>query len=284
MLIFFLVDLVDTRLHFASSPQVRNQGSCQQLSSENVHHDNTLSMQRYGNQISRLSSISQSRLPDDDMMHVNQLNVTQTQSGSPGTIFYSHSPDHDREEHHSQNHGEDPSNGVNANSKFQESLNDTDSLPDFVSLVYHEPQPNSHNSSINPMSRGPKVQSSYPQYSSMLPPPPLPPMARPVAIIRSTGDLSVANSPPNSVTSPHSGTPIPSPHHHDQIESASSSAVDTPNNQTSPPLSPQNQSDISIERHNKSGLARITSPYLSSSGRDYPFNHFHPQHNQVSLF
>ncbi|XP_053967678.1 uncharacterized protein LOC128869194 isoform X1 [Anastrepha ludens] len=45
--------------------------------------------------------------------------------------------------------------------------------------------------------------SHYQQYSTMLPPPPLPPMARPVAIIRSTGDLTMVESPPSSVTPPN---------------------------------------------------------------------------------
>lgn len=61
-------------------------------------------------------------------------------------------------------------------------------------------------------SRNPKLSSEapsapathYQQYSTMLPPPPLPPMARPVAIIRSTGDLVMVESPPSSATSPNS--------------------------------------------------------------------------------
>ncbi|XP_036231744.1 uncharacterized protein NfI isoform X2 [Bactrocera oleae] len=54
-------------------------------------------------------------------------------------------------------------------------------------------------------SAAPSVQAShYQQYSTMLPPPPLPPMARPVAIIRSTGDLTMVESPPSSATPPNS--------------------------------------------------------------------------------
>lgn len=56
------------------------------------------------------------------------------------------------------------------------------------------------------LSRSPKA-TQYGQYSAMLPPPPLPPMARPVAIIRSTADL--AGSPPASVTPPDD---VSSPH------------------------------------------------------------------------
>lgn len=269
-------------MHFSNSPLIHNNGNNQSIATNNAHND-TLTVQRYGNQSSRLSNNNHNRMSDDDMMQINQSNLAHShpQSGSPGTIFYSHSPEHDRGDSHSQHHVDDSSNNAQTNAKYQETLNETDSLPDFVSLVYQETHSNSHNSNINSMVRSPKVQASYPQYSSMLPPPPLPPMARPVAIIRSTGDLSIANSPPNSVTSPLSGTPIPSPHHHDQTESVSSSATTTTFSQTSPPLSPQSQSDVVNERNNKTGLTRITSPYLSTTSRDYPFNHFHPQHNQV---
>ncbi|XP_023158707.1 uncharacterized protein LOC101462555 isoform X3 [Ceratitis capitata] len=65
-----------------------------------------------------------------------------------------------------------------------------------------------------PINRNPKLSSSavssvhtpshFQQYSTMLPPPPLPPMARPVAIIRSTGDLMMVEHPPSSVTPPNS--------------------------------------------------------------------------------
>ncbi|KAL4706662.1 hypothetical protein ACJJTC_005047, partial [Scirpophaga incertulas] len=62
-----------------------------------------------------------------------------------------------------------------------------DSLGDFVTFVCQEPPADVQQLQVHGLSRSPK-----PTYfsSSMLPPPPLPPMARPVAIIRSTGDYT----------------------------------------------------------------------------------------------
>lgn len=68
----------------------------------------------------------------------------------------------------------------------------------------------------------------------MLPPPPLPPMARPVAIIRSTGDLSIINSPPTSITPP-SVNNMSSPHQPEQHIGESSEMANA-----SPPMSPHN--------------------------------------------
>lgn len=81
--------------------------------------------------------------------------------------------------------------------------------------------------------RSSSPKSHYSQYSSMLPPPPLPPMARPVAIIRSTGDLSIINSPPASITPPTVNS-MSSPH---QSEHMGDNA-DMGN--ASPPMSPHN--------------------------------------------
>lgn len=67
----------------------------------------------------------------------------------------------------------------------------------------------------------------------MLPPPPLPPMARPVAIIRSTGDLSIINSPPASITPPTVNS-MSSPHQSEHMGESG----DMGNN--SPPMSPHN--------------------------------------------
>lgn len=108
------------------------------------------------------------------------------------------------------------------------------------------------------LSRSPK-----PQYfpSTMLPPPPLPPMARPVALIRSTVDASMtvgANSPPASITPPCSET---------------STAEDVPDISSSPPLSPGRHGDRRKSPSQRSSVPP-TSPY--SPNRDY-FNHFHGQ-------
>lgn len=111
----------------------------------------------------------------------------------------------------------------------------------------------------NSMTRSPK-----PQYfpSAMLPPPPLPPMARPVAIIRSTGDVTMSNnSPPTSITPP---------------VNEASPGNEVPELNASPPLSPSSQ-----DRRKSPSQRSIptSSPY--SPNRDYAFNHFHPQPGHV---
>lgn len=110
------------------------------------------------------------------------------------------------------------------------------------------------------MPRSPKSQY-FP--STMLPPPPLPPMARPVAIIRSTGDVTMSNtnSPPSSITPPLNET---------------SPGNEVPELNTSPPLSPS-----SHDRRKSPSQRSIptSSPY--SPNRDYAFNHFHPQPGHV---
>lgn len=90
------------------------------------------------------------------------------------------------------------------------------------------------------------------------------PMARPVAIIRSS-DLSMVNSPPTPITPP---TSISSPHQ-DHQEAQQQHMSDINN---SPPESPQAQME-------RKGLSRISSPYATT--RDYAFNHFHGQQTQV---
>lgn len=113
------------------------------------------------------------------------------------------------------------------------------------------------------ISRSPK-----PQYfqSTMLPPPPLPPMARPVAIIRSTGDVTMSgnNSPPASITPPGS-------------ESGVSPADDVPEISPSPPLSPGSHDRRKSPSQRNS--VPTSSPY--SPNRDYSFNHFHGQPGHV---
>ncbi|XP_073958936.1 nuclear factor I isoform X3 [Choristoneura fumiferana] len=82
-----------------------------------------------------------------------------------------------------------------------------DSLGDFVTFVCQEPT-DIQQLQVHSLSRSPK-----PAYfsSSMLPPPPLPPMARPVAIIRSTGNhcsredyMALSSMPPSELSSPPS--------------------------------------------------------------------------------
>ncbi|XP_045507412.1 nuclear factor 1 B-type isoform X3 [Colias croceus] len=86
-----------------------------------------------------------------------------------------------------------------------------DSLGDFVTFVCQEPPTDVQQLQVHSLSRSPK-----PAYfsSSMLPPPPLPPMARPVAIIRSTASELGAGvgSPSPEVRSPSGSPRRRSPH------------------------------------------------------------------------
>ncbi|XP_017782274.1 PREDICTED: nuclear factor 1 X-type [Nicrophorus vespilloides] len=163
-----------------------------------------------------------------------------SQSTSPSTLFYQHSP----ESHQHQHQVKYPENGH-------------DTLSDFVTFVCQETDNSSQNSQMQAnLSRSPKSQ----YFPSMLPPPPLPPMARPVAIIRSTNDVTMSgtHSPPVSITPPVSET---------------SPVDEVPEIIASPPLSPKNQ-----ERRNSPSQRNsipTTSPY--SPNRDYAFNHFHGQ-------
>ncbi|KAK4871717.1 hypothetical protein RN001_015841 [Aquatica leii] len=165
-----------------------------------------------------------------------------SQAASPSTLFYQHSP----EPHHQhQNQVKYPENGH-------------DTLSDFVTFVCQETENSQQSAQMqSSMSRSPKSQY-FP--STMLPPPPLPPMARPVAIIRSTGDVTMSgtNSPPASITPPGS---------------EASPANDVPELSSSPPLSPGSQDRRKSPSQRNS--VPTSSPY--SPNRDYSFNHFHPQ-------
>lgn len=98
----------------------------------------------------------------------------------------------------------------------------------------------------------------------MLPPPPLPPMARPVAIIRSTSDVPMGNnSPPETITPPCKET-TPA----DEVLEISSS----------PPLSPGSH------EHRKSPSQRnaVQQNNQYSPSREYSLGHFHGQTGHVS--
>lgn len=229
----------------------------------NPGHD-SLSIQRYATHpAARLVSVSQSR-QDEVLLHQQPQHGALTQQAvSPGSVFYQHSPsasDVNAGDNHNQDgDGNGPSSGPNG--KYSEcQTNGHDTLSDFVTFVCQESEQGGQNQNHR---NSPKSQQ-YPQYNTMLPPPPLPPMARPVAIIRSS-DLSMVNSPPASITPP---TTMSSPHQEHQDSHMGQNDVNQ-----SPPLSPQSQMD-------RKGLTRITSPY--SNGRDYAFNHFHTQQTQVS--
>lgn len=118
-----------------------------------------------------------------------------------------------------------------------------------------------------------KFSQYYP--SSMLPPPPPAPMARPVAIIRSTGELtaSSANSPPNAAGAP--GGAVSSPTDPSDLAqdaqmaaaglvvgSACQTSVGDPSGRKSP------------------ARILVTAPHTS---REYTFAHFHSQPGQVRI-
>lgn len=110
----------------------------------------------------------------------------------------------------------------------------------------------------------------FPQYypSSMLPPPPPAPMARPVAIIRSTGELATtASSPPTSSTSPTD--PAELGPNQEQINAAATVGL------------VGSACQNSVESAGRKSPARIlVTPHTS---REYTFAHFHSQPGQVNL-
>lgn len=227
----------------------------------NPGHD-SLSLQRYATHpAARLVSVSQSR-QDEVLLHQHQQHSALTQQAvSPGSVFYQHSPSasdvNSGDNHNQEGDGGGSSSGPNG--KYSEcQTNGHDTLSDFVTFVCQETEQGQNQNHRN----SPKSQQ-YPQYNTMLPPPPLPPMARPVAIIRSS-DLTMVNSPPTSITPPTTMSSSPHQDHHESHMSQNDV------NQ-SPPLSPQSQMD----------RKRIASPY--SNGRDYTFNHFHTPQTQVTL-
>lgn len=108
----------------------------------------------------------------------------------------------------------------------------------------------------------------FPQYypSSMLPPPPPAPMARPVAIIRSTGELAATttSSPPTSSTPPTD--PAELGPNQEQMTAAVGLVGSCQN---------------SVEPTGRKSPARIlVTPHTS---REYTFAHFHSQSGQVSI-
>ena len=113
-----------------------------------------------------------------------------------------------------------------------------------------------------------KFSQYYP--SSMLPPPPPAPMARPVAIIRSTGDLTSnsANSPPTSSTSPSDQSDMGP----NQEQMAAAAAVG---------LVSSCQSSVDPGGRKSPARILVTAPHTS---REYTFAHFHSQPGQVSKF
>ncbi|EGI66608.1 hypothetical protein G5I_04874 [Acromyrmex echinatior] len=108
----------------------------------------------------------------------------------------------------------------------------------------------------------------FPQYypSSMLPPPPPAPMARPVAIIRSTGELAVttANSPPTS--SPTDPAEL-GPNQEQMTTAAAVGLVGSACQNSVEPVGRKSPTRILVTPH--------------TSNREYTFAHFHSQPGQA---
>lgn len=141
--------------------------------------------------------------------------------------------------------------------KYQEN---GDTLSDFVNLVCQEAQNSGSNTQTNTES-GVRSPTKLPHFytSSMLPPPPPAPMARPVAIIRSTG----STSPP--------GTETPGP----PSGRDSRKQVTTPPTTTSTGSSTSNNVDTSINR------SVMSSPFTSLGRPEHNFSHIHSQPPQL---
>lgn len=139
-------------------------------------------------------------------------------------------------------------------------------------------------------STSPKCQ--YSQYSTMLPPPPLPPMARPVAIIRSTGDLSMITLSSNSTSPPISVSNMASPQqtdHRTTTTDLSNNSVTSDLHNHTPPMSPQEMHHQQLDRKSMSAssqsLTRLTSTYSTApvtTARECSFNPFHNSTGQVA--
>ncbi|GIY70789.1 hypothetical protein CDAR_73541 [Caerostris darwini] len=172
--------------------------------------------------------------------------------------------------------------------KYQEN---GDTLSDFVNLVCQEAQ----NSGPSPQtSQDSEAQSptKLPHFYSnpMLPPPPPAPMARPVAIIRSTGKLAAfseisgsAPSPPSNVnqTGPRNSSPVS-----DNSPVGNSVVRDSRKQLASPPapssgewlVAPNGSNGLDGSQNNRGSMG---SPFGSLPRPDNNFTHIHPQAHQL---
>ncbi|XP_070516200.1 nuclear factor 1 B-type isoform X6 [Cardiocondyla obscurior] len=150
--------------------------------------------------------------------------------------------------------------------KYPENGHDT--LSDFVTFVCQEAE-NTQQLSQTQLTGSRTGIQKFPQYypSSMLPPPPPAPMARPVAIIRSTGELAAttASSPPTSSTSPTDPGEMGA--NQEQITAATAVGL------------VGSACQNSVEPVGRKSPARIlVTPHTTS--REYTFAHFHSQPGQ----
>ncbi|XP_045486751.1 nuclear factor 1 B-type isoform X3 [Pieris rapae] len=141
------------------------------------------------------------------------LSAAQAPLVPSNTIFYQHAPP--PTDTHPTYVCLSASEGLSSQHSSKYDGTPQDSLGDFVTFVCQEPPTDVQQLQVHTLSRSPK-----PPYfsSSMLPPPPLPPMARPVAIIRSTasevgvGGVGVGSPSSPEVRSPNGSPRRRSPH------------------------------------------------------------------------
>lgn len=176
-------------------------------------------------------------------------------STSPSAaIFYQHSPDQ-----HGGKYGTTVENGH-------------DTLSDFVTFVCQEaeggppPTPTAQQQQHSP-------KSQYFPAAAMLPPAPLPPMARPVAIIRSTGE-PVTGSPPQSM-SPPGMDEAASPHDEGLMGGP-------PELSPSPPTAGGGGPTGAPSPDRRKSPVRYSPVRATAAAADYAtFNHFHAQPGHV---
>ncbi|GFT11769.1 hypothetical protein NPIL_316141 [Nephila pilipes] len=168
--------------------------------------------------------------------------------------------------------------------KYQEN---GDTLSDFVNLVCQEAQ----NSGPSPQtSQDSEAQSptKLPHFYSnpMLPPPPPAPMARPVAIIRSTGKLAAFSEISGSAPSPPSNVSQPGPRNSSPVSDTSpvgnSVVRDNRKQLASPPapssVAPGGNNGLDGSQNNRGSMS---SPFTSLPRPDNNFSHIHPQAHQL---
>ncbi|GFX24426.1 hypothetical protein TNCV_992411 [Trichonephila clavipes] len=168
--------------------------------------------------------------------------------------------------------------------KYQEN---GDTLSDFVNLVCQEAQ----NSGPSPQtSQDSEAQSptKLPHFYSnpMLPPPPPAPMARPVAIIRSTGKLAAFSEISGSAPSPPSNVSQPGPRNSSPVSDTSpvgnSVVRDNRKQLASPPapssVAPGGSNGLDGSQNNRGSMS---SPFTSLPRPDNNFSHIHPQAHQL---
>ncbi|XP_075987070.1 nuclear factor I isoform X4 [Anticarsia gemmatalis] len=136
------------------------------------------------------------------------LSAAQSPLVPSNTIFYQHAPPPADTHPTSECDASEALSSQHNSGKYDSAPQD--SLGDFVTFVCQDPS-DVQQLQVHSLSRSPK-----PPYfsSSMLPPPPLPPMARPVAIIRSTGVPAselVGGTVVGGVSGVGGGTPPASP-------------------------------------------------------------------------